>query len=111
MGYTIAIILFTTIPTVAAVLFVMNRPHLSTRQIITTFAIWLSISVPLGVALLVLTFVCLWVTNYVIWGSEAEGLLLIIVAPQSIGLSVALVLLADFRNQRSAERLGEKPQS
>ena len=71
MGYTITTILFATIPTVAAVLFVVNRPHLSTRQIITTFTIWLAISVPLGVALLVLTFAFLWVTDYVIWGSKS----------------------------------------
>ena len=103
MGYIIATVLISVIPTVLALVFVLTRPHLNGDDKFTVFGIWAVIVLLGGFCIFVVTIIILVVT---VGGAGEPGLWsLFIAAPLSIILNYILVIVAGHRNEKNAKLL------
>ena len=106
MGYTIATVLVSAVPTVLAVIFVLTRPHLNGDDKFTVFGIWAVIVLLGGFFIYVVTIIILWVT---VGDAGEPGLWnLVIAATLSLILNYILVIIAGHRNEKKAKLLTDQ---
>ena len=88
MGYTIATVLVSAIPTGAAVVFVLTRPQLNRHDKTTVFGIWAVIVVPVGFAIFIVSLIVYMSTvGYGGWNANPRQLDFVLAVPLSMILN------------------------